>query len=241
MGGIRPELVHYPPPHPDDVDPPEDGQADELDAVPTADQLATSMGAEVGIRLESRYPNGPRVELTDQLRRQMLVLAQIHCTYEEISAVTEVSVAALRDHCRRLIDVGKQRGRANLRRRQYLKAVEEGNVQMLIWLGKNMLQQADRAVLEPATLAAGEASAESVEEAEAVMAQLQTRLDTIRHNREQSTERTEQARASAGAPREAPQRAVIGPSPSSPAEVERAGLLRPPRPRTGRAIPPSRR
>lgn len=177
--------------------------------VPAMSQAAASaaLGAvELGLMLRSRYgAEHPRVEVDDRMRRQILLLAQIHCTYEEISAVTEIAVDELWHHARDLIELGKSRGKASLRRRQFQKALDDGNVNMLVWLGKNVLGQTDRAVatLEANTnvntnAGAGPDGMMDVEaEAESVMTELRTRLDTIRRNREESTERAEEARRQA--------------------------------------------
>lgn len=76
----------------------------------------------------------------------------IHCTHNEVAAWFNVHIDTL---CNRCLDekgmtfseYSKQktrRGKVSLRRRQYTKAVEEGNTTMLIWLGKQWLDQTDK-------------------------------------------------------------------------------------------------
>jgi hypothetical protein len=77
-------------------------------------------------------------------------LASIACTDEEMAAVLDVSVDTLwrrkRDDAefREFLERGKGKGRATLRRLQWQRATG-GSDTMLIWLGKNLLGQTDRA------------------------------------------------------------------------------------------------
>jgi hypothetical protein len=70
-------------------------------------------------------------------------LAKIHCTVKEIAAVCKCHEDTLHLRCRDLIDKGKEEGRCSLRRLQW-KAANEGNVNMLIWLGKQLLNQREK-------------------------------------------------------------------------------------------------
>lgn len=70
-------------------------------------------------------------------------LASIHCTMEEIGAVVGCSVDTLERRFADTIKEAREKGKASLRRMQYLKA-KEGNVTMLIWLGKQLLDQRDK-------------------------------------------------------------------------------------------------
>ena len=69
-------------------------------------------------------------------------LARIHCTYPEMAAVLNCDERTLRRRFARLIEKGKEEGKASLRRMQF-KAAEGGNTTMMIWLGKNHLGQMD--------------------------------------------------------------------------------------------------
>lgn len=181
---------------------------------PSDAQVSELMGrVEIGELLPSRVGGRPPIEMTPQLRRQLVALAQIHCTMEEISAVTEISHDVLlnRPEFRELVLAGRARGRASLRRLQFQKAAD-GNVPMLVWLGKNLLGQTDRAVLGQGDDAAydgnsninrgagdaptsdAQATAEQIEAtAEQVANELRARLDAIRRNRLESAERAERA------------------------------------------------
>ena len=79
-------------------------------------------------------------------------LASIQCTDDEIAAVLGVSTDTLG---RRKADDpavlaayanGKARGRVSIRRQQWIRA-QSGSDTMLIWLGKNILNQKDRSEL----------------------------------------------------------------------------------------------
>lgn len=83
----------------------------------------------------------PRKEINP---KQILELAQIQCTLSEMAAVLDCSVDTLRDNYSALIEQGREAGKCSIRREQY-KAAMKGNVTMLIWLGKNLLNQCDRA------------------------------------------------------------------------------------------------
>jgi hypothetical protein len=77
-------------------------------------------------------------------------MAAIMCTQMEIASVLGCSVDTLqRDKkFREIYKQGQDKGRSSLRRLQWDNA-QQGNVTMQIWLGKNMLQQSDRAELRP--------------------------------------------------------------------------------------------
>ena len=81
----------------------------------------------------------------DQVRR----LASIHCTDDEIAAVLGCAVRTLTrvQKYKDVRDAAKQEGKASLRRMQYLKA-KDGNITMLIWLGKQLLGQTDKQHLD---------------------------------------------------------------------------------------------
>jgi len=82
-------------------------------------------------------------------------LAIIFCTAEEIANILGISFhtldrRSLEEHGVRFAKWAKQfsdQGRASLRRTQYTKAIN-GNVPLLIWLGKNELNQTDKTEIE---------------------------------------------------------------------------------------------
>jgi predicted transcriptional regulator len=85
-----------------------------------------------------------KIIFTDEQREQVRRLAEIQCTQNEIAHVMGISKSTLKNHLLAEIDQGKSYGKVKLRRAQYNKAVEEGNPTMLIWLGKQLLGQADQ-------------------------------------------------------------------------------------------------
>ena len=73
-------------------------------------------------------------------------LASIMCTQEEIATMFDCDVRTLQrdeEFCR-VYKKGLDKGRMSLRRKQFSKAVNEGNATMLIWLGKQHLGQTDK-------------------------------------------------------------------------------------------------
>ena len=79
-------------------------------------------------------------------------LLMMHCTAEECAAVFEFSVATLERRVEEMTghkfaDYSKAKkavGKMSLRRAQYVTATQQKNPTMLIWLGKNLLDQKDR-------------------------------------------------------------------------------------------------
>ena len=90
----------------------------------------------------------PRLEIDF---KQLDSLLEIQCTGEECAAVLDVSYDTLQRRVQEETGLsfaeyfktkGSLVGKTSLRRRQYQKAMD-GNVPMLIWLGKNWLGQSD--------------------------------------------------------------------------------------------------
>lgn len=69
-------------------------------------------------------------------------LATLHCTYAEIAEVAGTTVAILEKRFKNLIEKGRAEGKKSLRRAQMEKALA-GDVRMLIWMGKQYLDQKD--------------------------------------------------------------------------------------------------
>jgi len=76
-------------------------------------------------------------------------LASIGCTTKEIASVCECSTDTLERRFAANIAKGKERGKTSLRKKQYEVAMT-GNVTMLIWLGKQMLDQKEKNELSSA-------------------------------------------------------------------------------------------
>src|SRR4051794_23583843 len=80
-------------------------------------------------------------------------LAQIACTDEEIASIVGVSLETFKrrkqepEYAERLA-AARAQGRGSLRRMQW-QAASNGSVPMMIFLGKNLLQQRDRFDDEP--------------------------------------------------------------------------------------------
>jgi len=78
-------------------------------------------------------------------------LCEIQCTGKEIAAVLRVGYNTLERACKaehkqglgEYIDQKSEGGKASLRRMQW-KAAQKGNPTMLIWLGKQILDQKDK-------------------------------------------------------------------------------------------------
>lgn len=96
-------------------------------------------------------------------RDQFENMCGIQCTEEEIAAIFGVSVDTLERWCvneykRSFAEVFREKrqyGKASLRRRQWLKATEQMDTTMLIFLGKQYLGQADR-ISQSITAVSGE-------------------------------------------------------------------------------------
>jgi AraC-like DNA-binding protein len=89
--------------------------------------------------------------MSDKEFEQLVAMIRIQCTRDEICDVLNMSETTLN---RRLKERGEHNfealykkhsgeGKASLRRMQW-KAAEAGNPTMLVWLGKNMLDQKDK-------------------------------------------------------------------------------------------------
>ncbi len=84
---------------------------------------------------------------------QLLVLAGMQCTYEEIAAVFGIEKRQFinrlnnEPHLKARIEEGWANGRASVRREQF-KLLQAGNATMAVWLGKQYLGQKDQAAFE---------------------------------------------------------------------------------------------
>lgn len=87
----------------------------------------------------TRGPGRPKADIDMVLVQK---LASIHCTLREIADIIGVDKETIRNRCGRELELGKAQGKASLRRRQW-EVAESGNATMLIWLGKQYLEQSD--------------------------------------------------------------------------------------------------
>lgn len=96
-------------------------------------------------------PKGPSKPMSDKEFRQLVEMIRIQCTRNEICGILNMSEDTLN---RRIKERGEENfaalykkhsgeGKASLRRLQW-QAAEAGNPTMLVWLGKNMLDQRDK-------------------------------------------------------------------------------------------------
>lgn len=74
---------------------------------------------------------------------QVEALSRIGCTQDEIAAVLKCTARTLRNRFSKEMKAGREQMKMSLRRWQYEKA-KDGNVTMLIWLGKQYLGQRER-------------------------------------------------------------------------------------------------
>jgi len=74
-------------------------------------------------------------------------MARVSCTTAEMASILGVGRRTIEDRFRREIEKGRASARMSLRHMQWKKALE-GNIVMMIWLGKNELGQTDRAAIE---------------------------------------------------------------------------------------------
>jgi len=73
---------------------------------------------------------------------QVLELGRLHCTNKEMAEFFNVPVQTFVDNFRDIITKGRLETKQRLRAAQ-LKLAMNGDRSMLIWLGKNILQQSD--------------------------------------------------------------------------------------------------
>jgi hypothetical protein len=74
-------------------------------------------------------------------------LAQLGCSTKEIASYFDVSDDTINRNYAAEMDKGRDELRIGLRKLQ-LKAANNGNIAMLIWLGKQLLGQQDKAIIE---------------------------------------------------------------------------------------------
>jgi hypothetical protein len=90
------------------------------------------------IQSEVKKVGRPKLDIDPE---QVMRLARLHCTLQEMADFFGCHRHTLRDNFSPQIDKGRSEGNISLRRKQWQMAVEKGNVVMLIWLGKQMLGQ----------------------------------------------------------------------------------------------------
>lgn len=91
-------------------------------------------------------PNHKKQIDPEQVRK----LAAIGCTHEEIASIVKCSVDTLTRRFLDDIEEGRNQGKSSLRRKQWEMAIN-GNVTMLVWLGKQYLGQTDKQAITDVT------------------------------------------------------------------------------------------
>lgn len=77
----------------------------------------------------------------DEKRQEVMGMAKIGCTDEEIADILQVSEGRIHKFFRLELDTGRANIRAAIRKAQLEKALSEKCTKMLIWLGKMYLGQ----------------------------------------------------------------------------------------------------
>lgn len=101
------------------------------------------------IYFDSQKTKGrPRMILNEEGANAIEKLASMMCTDEEIASVLKCTVDTLQSKWNKKTFMerkarGRSNGKASLRRMQF-KAAEGGNATMLIWLGKQFLDQTEK-------------------------------------------------------------------------------------------------
>ena len=82
----------------------------------------------------------PRLEIDgDQVRK----LAALHCSVDEIADILGCGRDSIYRHCKEDLNKGRAEGKMRMRTMQF-KAAQNGSAAMLIWLGKQILNQKDQ-------------------------------------------------------------------------------------------------
>lgn len=118
----------------------------------------------------------PKKEISE---KQVFELAQINCSYAEMAAVLDCSEDTITRRFADVIKKGRENGRMSLKRMQFTKAME-GNITMLIWLGKQLLGQTDK--VEQRTELSATANVK-VEETKAIVEEFRTLLSNSANER----------------------------------------------------------
>ena len=75
-------------------------------------------------------------------------LSMIQCTPAEMGYILDCDYRTLVKHHGDIIEAGKANGKMALRRKQFEVAMTSNNAAMLIWLGKNWLNQQENPISE---------------------------------------------------------------------------------------------
>jgi len=75
--------------------------------------------------------------------KEVWKLAEVFCTQEEIAAAVGCSVKTIRRRYGKLIKQAREKGKVELRKRQW-EGIEKGSVTLLVWFGKQFLEQSEK-------------------------------------------------------------------------------------------------
>jgi hypothetical protein len=90
-----------------------------------------------------------RPSLKDKIDVDMVKkLSMILCTPQEMGYILDIDHRTLVKHYGSIIERGRANGKMALRRKQYEVAMTSNNAAMLIWLGKNWLNQQENPISE---------------------------------------------------------------------------------------------
>lgn len=90
-----------------------------------------------------RFLDNPEVMRNMPRNEQVELLAQMQCTYAEISSILKMDAKELKEQYGDVIERCIEKGKAVLRRAQWKQAVRYHDRTMLVWLGKQHLSQTD--------------------------------------------------------------------------------------------------
>lgn len=68
-------------------------------------------------------------------------MAELGCTNKEIAHILNITIDQVKHHYKKTVEDGRSHLRKALRRAQLESAIKDRNTGMLIWLGKNYLDQ----------------------------------------------------------------------------------------------------
>lgn len=99
--------------------------------------------------MEEKKRKAGRPSLKDSIDVEMLKkLSMILCTPQEMGYIMDIDHRTLTKHYSHIIEKGRAQGRMALRRKQFEVAMSSNNAAMLIWLGKNWLNQQENPISE---------------------------------------------------------------------------------------------
>jgi|TARA_R110000824_G_scaffold2146_1_gene10147 hypothetical protein len=98
---------------------------------------------------EKKKRKAGRPSLKESIDIEILTkLSMILCTPQEMGYIMNVDYRTLTKHYGHVIEKGRANGKMALRRKQFEVAMSSNNAAMLIWLGKNWLNQQENPISE---------------------------------------------------------------------------------------------